>query len=259
MPAGEKEKKRSEASELIRGARMHVELEQSYGADRLPFRPERVQELREKRRADAQAARGSTSAGGKAAELENLRKELEASCCCGLGKTRTHLVFGVGRPDSDLMFIGEAPGYHEDVQGIPFVGPAGQLLTKIIEAMGLTRNEVYIANICKCRPPENRLPTLEEVAACIPYLRRQIEIIQPRIIVTLGNLATQRLLETTQGITKIRGRFIQWGDIEVMPTFHTSYLLRNPAAKREVWDDMQKVHARMKELGLKIGELKSRK
>jgi len=196
------------------------------------------------------------SADEKVAALEELRKELDPRCLCEIGHGRRNLVFGVGRADADLMFVGEAPGFHEDQQGIPFVGPAGQLLTKIIEAIGLARREVYIANIVKCRPPENRLPLPDEVARCLPHLLRQIEIIRPRILVTLGNLATQTLLQTTMGITKARGIFIERDGILFLPTFHPSYLLRNPAAKKEVWEDMKKVWAKMKELGLKVGELK---
>ena len=167
-------------------------MERSLGAEHLPFSPERVKELRGQRR----AAAGANAAAKKAAELEKLRRELEPCCRCELGKGRRNLVFGVGRPDADLMFIGEGPGQQEDEQGIPFVGPAGQLLTKIIEAIGLTRDEVYIANIVKCRPPGNRAPLPDESALCLPYLRRQIEIIRPRIIVTLGNVPTQTLLQT---------------------------------------------------------------
>ena len=196
---------RDELTEIIASARMHLEMERSLGAERLPFSPGRVKELRGRRRAAAAAntARARASAvAEKAAELEKLRRELEPCCRCELGKGRRNLVFGVGRPDADLMFLGEGPGQQEDEQGIPFVGPAGQLLTKIIEAIGLTRNEVYIANIVKCRPPGNRPPLPEESALCLPCLRRQIEIIRPRIIVTLGNVPTQTLLQTTVGITK---------------------------------------------------------
>jgi DNA polymerase len=244
---------RDELTGIIAAARMHLEMERSLGAEHLPFSPERVKELRGRRR----AAAGASTAAKKAAELEKLRRELEPCCRCELGKGRTNLVFGVGRPDADLMFIGEGPGQQEDEQGIPFVGPAGQLLTKIIEAIGLTRDEVYIANIVKCRPPKNRAPLPEESALCLPYLRRQIEIIRPRIIVTLGNVPTQTLLQTTVGITKTRGIFVERDGILFMPTFHPAYLLRDPNKKKEVWEDMKKVWAKMKELGLRIGELKS--
>jgi DNA polymerase len=241
---------------IVASARMHLEMERSLGAEHLPFRPERVKELRGKRRAAAAAPAGP-SAAGKAAELEKLRRELEPCCRCELGQGRKNLVFGVGRPDADLLFVGEGPGQQEDEQGVPFVGPAGQLLTKIIEAIGLPRDEVYIANIVKCRPPGNRPPLPEESALCLPYLRRQIEIIRPRIIVTLGNVPTQTLLQTAVGITKTRGIFVERDGILFMPTFHPAYLLRDPNKKKEVWEDMKKIWAKMKELGLRIGELKS--
>lgn len=249
---------RSELAELASATRRHVELEQGYGADRVPFDIRKVAQFREEMAARRKAAALSKSpATEKGRKLEEVRRELADCCKCVLGKTRKNLVFGVGNPEADLMFVGEAPGADEDEQGIPFVGRAGQVLTAIIEAMGLTREDVYIANVCKCRPPENRTPLPDEAAACMPYLLRQIEIIRPKIIITLGNPATQNLLNTTEGITKIRGQWQQWNGIEVMPTFHPSYLLRNPPAKRPVWEDVQKVHARMKELGCRIGELKS--
>ena len=141
------------------------------------------------------------------------------------------------------MFIGEAPGGDEDLTGRPFVGRAGQLLTRIIESINLKRDEVYIANIIKCRPPQNRNPEEDEVRACLPFLYRQIEIIKPRIICTLGKVATNTLLETKRGITELRGRFYTLGDIKVMPTYHPSYLLRNELKKRETWIDVQKIQA----------------
>ena len=253
MPRPTADSPRDELAEIIASARMHLEMERSLGAEHLPFSPERVKELRGKRR----AAAGANVAAKKAAELEKLRRELAPCCRCELGKGRKNLVFGVGRPDADLLFIGEGPGQQEDEQGIPFVGPAGQLLTKIIEAIGLTRDEVYIANIVKCRPPGNRAPLPEESALCLPWLRRQIEIIRPRIIVTLGNVPTQTLLQTVAGITKTRGIFVERDGILFMPTFHPAYLLRDPNKKKEVWEDMKKIWAKMKELGLRIGELKS--
>ena len=251
------ESSRDELTGIIASARMHLEMERSLGAERLPFSPERVKELRGRRRAATTTRAGANTASKKAAELEKLRLELAPCCRCELGRSRTNLVFGVGRPDADLMFIGEGPGQQEDEQGIPFVGLAGQLLTKIIEAIGLTRDEVYIANIVKCRPPGNRQPSPEESAMCLPYLRRQIEIIRPRIIVTLGNVPTQTLLQTTVGITKTRGIIVERDGILYMPTFHPAYLLRDPNKKKEVWEDMKRVWAKMKELGLRIGELKS--
>jgi DNA polymerase len=192
----------------------------------------------------------------KAAALEALREICLKCCCCGLGKTRTNLVFGEGSPAAALVFVGEAPGEDEDRTGRPFVGRAGQKLTEMIVAMGLTREDVYICNMLRCRPPNNRTPAPEEVQACWPYLIRQLQIIRPKAIVTLGNPATQNLLQTATGITRLRG---QWqklpghapglGGIAVMPTFHPSYLIRayTPENRRNVWNDLQKV---MELLGL---------
>ena len=154
---------------------------------------------------------------------------------------RTQVVFGVGNPDADLMFVGEAPGADEDVQGIPFVGRAGQLLTKIIEAIGLTRDDVYIANIIKCRPPQNRNPEPDEVATCEPFLFRQIDVIKPKIIVALGKYAAQTLLRAETPISRLRGRQFDYRGATLIPTFHPAYLLRNPSSKREVWEDMKLV------------------
>ena len=154
---------------------------------------------------------------------------------------RTQIVFGVGNPDADLMFVGEAPGADEDVQGIPFVGRAGQLLTKIIEAIDLKREDVYIANVIKCRPPGNRNPEPDEVETCEPFLFRQIDIIKPKVIVALGKFAAQTLLRTLDPISRLRGRVFTYRGAKLVPTFHPAYLLRNPASKREVWEDMKLV------------------
>ena len=154
---------------------------------------------------------------------------------------RKQVVFGVGNPDADLMFVGEAPGADEDVQGEPFVGRAGQLLTKIIEAIDLRREDVYIANVIKCRPPQNRNPEPDEVEQCEPFLFRQIDTIKPKVIVALGKFAAQCLLKTTDPITRIRGREYRYRDAILIPTFHPAYLLRNPSSKREVWEDMKRV------------------
>jgi uracil-DNA glycosylase len=154
---------------------------------------------------------------------------------------RRQIVFGVGNPDADLMFVGEAPGADEDVQGIPFVGRAGQLLTKIIEAIGLTREDVYIANVIKCRPPGNRNPEQDEVETCEPFLFQQIDIIKPKVIVALGTFAARALLRTLDPISRLRGRVYDYRGAKLIPTFHPAYLLRNPASKREVWEDMKVV------------------
>ena len=179
--------------------------------------------------------------------LAELRAVAMACVKCRLSKTRTQVVYGVGNPKADLMFIGEAPGRDEDLQGEPFVGRAGQLLTDIIKAMKLTRDDVYIANVIKCRPPENRNPEPDELDACRPYIRRQVELIEPKVIVTLGRFALQSLTEKAYGITSVRGQWLEYNGVKVMPTYHPAYLLRNPAAKKEVWADMKKV---MAELGL---------
>ena len=154
---------------------------------------------------------------------------------------RKQVVFGVGNPNADLMFVGEAPGADEDIQGEPFVGRAGQLLTKIIEAINLRREDVYIANVIKCRPPQNRNPEPDEVEQCEPFLFRQIDVIKPKVIVALGKFAAQSLLKTTEPITRIRGREYRYRDSILMPTYHPAYLLRNPSSKREVWEDMKRV------------------
>ena len=159
---------------------------------------------------------------------------------------RTQIVFGVGNPEADLMFVGEAPGADEDIQGFPFVGRAGQLLTKIIEAIGLTRDEVYIANVIKCRPPGNRNPEPDDVEQCEPFLSRQIDVIKPKVIVALGQFDAQTLLRTLDPISRLRGRVYDYRGAKLVPTFHPAYLLRNPSSKREVWEDMKLVRDLLK-------------
>lgn len=177
--------------------------------------------------------------------LDDIKTDIGPACTrcklCTLG--RSQIVFGVGNPKARLMIVGEAPGEEEDKRGEPFVGRAGQLLTKIIEAIGMTRDQVYIANVIKCRPPENRNPEPDEVASCEPFLFRQIDAIQPKVIVPLGKFAAQCLLKTADPITKLRGRQFDYRGRVLIPTFHPAYLLRNPSAKREVWEDMKKVRA----------------
>ncbi|MCA1585599.1 MAG: uracil-DNA glycosylase [Acidobacteria bacterium] len=177
--------------------------------------------------------------------LDDIRSEIGPDCSrCKLHTLgRRQVVFGVGNPSADLMFVGEGPGEEEDKQGEPFVGRAGQLLTKIIEAIGLKRQDVYIANVIKCRPPGNRNPEPDEVACCEPFLFRQVDVIRPKVIVSLGKFAAQSLLKTTDPITRLRGRVYQYRGAQLIPTFHPAYLLRNPSAKREVWEDMKKVRA----------------
>jgi uracil-DNA glycosylase family 4 len=160
---------------------------------------------------------------------------------------RTQVVFGVGNPEADLMFVGEAPGRDEDQQGFPFVGRAGQLLTKIIEAIALKREDVYIANVIKCRPPENRNPEPDEVETCEPFLFRQIDVIKPKVIVALGKFGAQTLLRTLDPISRLRGRVFEYRGAKLIPTFHPAYLLRNPSSKREVWEDMKLVRKLLSE------------
>jgi DNA polymerase len=174
--------------------------------------------------------------------LEVLAEIARACTRCGLCKQRKQAVFARGTGSSGVCFVGEGPGADEDAQGLPFVGKAGQLLDRMIEAMGLGRDEVYVCNVVKCRPPDNRKPEPDEMAACLPYLNEQLELIAPRVIVALGATAVQGLLGTSEGIMRMRGKWKSYrGQIDVMPTFHPAYLLRNPAAKREVWDDLQEV------------------
>ncbi|MFQ6079997.1 MAG: uracil-DNA glycosylase [Thermodesulfobacteriota bacterium] len=173
--------------------------------------------------------------------LAEVKRELGECTRCKLHLTRRHIVFGEGSEKAQLVFIGEGPGEDEDQQGRPFVGKAGQLLTRIINAIGLRREEVYITNIIKCRPPRNRNPQQEEIATCEPFLNKQLEIIQPKIICALGTFATQTLLKTDEKISHLRGRFFSCRGIKVMPTYHPAFLLRNPHKKREAWEDMKKI------------------
>lgn len=177
----------------------------------------------------------------KAAIISRFKNQVLSCHMCHLAKTRKHVVFGSGNINAKLMFIGEAPGQEEDIQGLPFVGDAGMLLTKIIEAMGLKRGDVYICNILKCRPPENRNPLPEEISRCIEYLYKQIDIIKPDIICGLGKFASQILLNTDIPISRLRGKWHELNGIKFMPTFHPAYLLRNPNDKKLVWDDMKKI------------------
>lgn len=178
----------------------------------------------------------------KVRSLEELRAAIGDCQRCKLCSGRTHLVFGTGNPNARLMFVGEGPGRDEDLQGEPFVGRAGQLLTDIItKGMGLRREDVYIANVIKCRPPENRNPEPDEVASCEPFLKKQIELIHPDVIIGLGKFAVQTLLQSKVPITKLRGQWRSYHGIKLMPTFHPAYLLRNPGDKKLVWEDIKKV------------------
>ena len=176
--------------------------------------------------------------------LDRIRADIGPNCSrCKLHKARTNIVFGVGNPKAQLVFVGEGPGRDEDEQGEPFVGRAGKLLTQMIEAMGLRRSDVYICNVVKCRPPENRLPEKDEIATCSPYLIRQLDVIAPKVICCLGACAAQTLLNTNQGISRFRGEFFDYRGAKLIATYHPAYLLRNPNAKGDVWKDLQKVMA----------------
>lgn len=177
--------------------------------------------------------------------LETIRKDLGDCRRCGLCRSRTRIVFGTGDPHARLMFVGEGPGYDEDLSGEPFVGRAGQLLDRIIAAMGLSRDSVYICNIVKCRPPENRNPLPGEIESCLPFLERQIEAVSPRWICTLGAVAAHALLRTSVPVSRLRGRFFDYRGIRVMPTYHPAFLLRNPEKKREAWSDVKRLMAEM--------------
>jgi uracil-DNA glycosylase len=176
--------------------------------------------------------------------LDRIRDDIGPNCVrCKLHKARTKIVFGVGNPKAQLVFVGEGPGRDEDAQGEPFVGRAGKLLTQMIEAMGLRRQDVYICNVVKCRPPENRLPEKDEIATCSPFLLRQLGVIHPKVICCLGSCSAQTMLQTTEGISRFRGQWFDFRGSKLIATYHPAYLLRNPAAKGEVWKDLQKVMA----------------
>ncbi len=208
-----------------------MQTEQSFGVDFIP-------------RVKTADLTGGTEKTQRLAALYEKYKNCQA---CDLAAGRTKLVFGAGNAEAQLMFIGEAPGVDEDQKGLPFVGAAGQLLTKMILAMKLTREDVYIANCLKCRPPQNRNPMPTEIVSCHPILMQQVEIIKPKVICTLGKFASQTLLETQEPISRLRGRFHDWKGIRVMPTFHPAYLLRTPADKKIAWQDLKLV---MNELGI---------
>jgi DNA polymerase len=212
-----------ELRELVRQVRGNLALFRELGVDRVSARwPD---------------ARGPAPA--RRLTLAEVRAELGECTRCKLHGGRKQIVFGVGNPKAELVFVGEAPGADEDEQGEPFVGRAGQLLTKIIEAMGMQREDVYICNILKCRPPNNRTPETDEILACSPFLLQQLRAIGPKFICALGGPAAQTLLQTKEGITKLRGRFHDYHGIPLLPTFHPAYLLRNPYEKKTVWEDMK--------------------
>lgn len=220
-----------ELRELINQTRAHLRRQQLLGVERLRVAwPQQSEQLPE-------------------SSLAGVREVLGECTRCKLYKGRTQIVFGVGNPQAWLVFVGEAPGADEDEQGEPFVGRAGQLLTRIIEAMKLTREQVYICNIIKCRPPANRNPEPDEIAACEPFLVAQLQAIRPKLICALGTFAAQTLLRTKEPISKLRGRFHDYHGIPVLPTFHPAYLLRNPNEKKTVWEDMKLLMREYERLG----------
>src|SRR5262249_54966832 len=177
--------------------------------------------------------------------LDTIRAEIGDCQRCKLAPKRTNIVFGSGNPNADLVFVGEAPGYDEDQQGLPFVGRAGQLLTKIIESINLKREDVYICNVLKCRPPENRNPEPDEVASCNPFLKKQLAAIRPKVVCCLGTFAAQTVIQTAAPISRLRGKFFDLDGMRVIATFHPAYLLRSPEKKREVWEDMKQIRAEL--------------
>jgi uracil-DNA glycosylase len=240
--------------ELVSALGAYVEHQRELGVLGFPRSPLSAPELARVRPTSVEPTPGNlfVSPGLETTRsLEELRSHIGDCRRCKLAPHRTHLVFGVGNPRARLVFVGEAPGRDEDLKGEPFVGRAGQLLTEIIsKGMKLRREDVYIANVIKCRPPENRNPEPDEVDSCEPFLLRQLELIGPEVIVALGKFAVQTLLRVKTPITQLRGRWYDYHGIKLMPTFHPAYLLRNPGDKRLVWQDIQKV---MAELGIGTG------
>lgn len=223
---------------LLTGAlKNYLEDLRDSGVDELAYEasphPHPISPLEGAERIDSQSRSAET--------LAEIYTDLADCRRCPLCETRKNIVFGVGSQSAAVLFVGEAPGRDEDAQGEPFVGEAGQLLTRMIKAMGYERSEVYICNILKCRPPENRNPAPEEIAHCSPFLLRQVKAITPKVIVALGTFSTQTLLDSTEPISRMRGRFHDYLGIPLMPTFHPAYLLRSPEKKREVWADLQQV------------------
>ena len=233
-----------ELLEVIELAKKFLEQEKQRGLQQISVSRETWGEL------EAAVERANLAAKKKdpRAALDEISKQAGNCTRCSLSRTRTNVVVGEGNPEAKLMFIGEAPGADEDEQGLPFVGRAGQLLTRIIEAIKLKRSEVYICNILKCRPPENRNPETDEIAACEPFLFRQIASVKPRVICALGTFGAQTLLRTREPISRLRGYFMEYRGAKLLATFHPAYLLRNPNEKRRVWEDMKKIRAYLQSL-----------
>jgi DNA polymerase len=232
---------RDELRDLTRDLRRHLQGMQAMGAYALLAEEEEP----------AGAPAAAEPAVRERGTLAVVREEVGECTRCKLHSTRTKLVFGVGADETPLMFVGEAPGAEEDRRGEPFVGAAGQLLDRMIAAMGWTRETVYIANVLMCRPPGNRDPQPDEVSQCLPFLHRKIEVIRPRIIVALGKPATHALLSTSAPISALRGRFHEFRGIKVMPTFHPAFLLRSPDRKRDAWSDLKQVIEELERIGVR--------
>ena len=225
----------AELLEIIEKTKIFLQQEKERGKKLVSVNPETWDALQ----ATVERAHAAQKGPDAASTLSGLCAIAKDCTKCQLAGTRTNVVFGEGNPNARLVFVGEAPGADEDAQGLPFVGRAGQLLTRIIEAIKLRRSDVYICNILKCRPPGNRTPSLIEIECCIPYLMKQLDAINPRIICALGNVAAQTLLNTKSPMNRMRGRFHKFRDILLMPTYHPAALLRNPAYKKFVWEDVQ--------------------
>lgn len=234
----------SERQRLAKAARQHLEGLKALGVTELPFGGSSPAAHAGKRPVrPSEAGDGPAERSTREAQLADLAARALTCTRCPLYKTRTKCVISDGTPYAKLMFVGEAPGRDEDLQGVPFVGAAGQLLTKMILAMGLKREDVYICNVLKDRPPGNRTPLPEEMEACLPFLQEQIRIVQPSVICVLGSVAAKALLGPYTSITSVRGQWRAYEGVPLMPTFHPAYLLRNPAAKKDVWEDLKKINA----------------
>ncbi len=240
----------AEIAALAREVKNYLEYMGELGVDRLPRVEVPAPAVNENVQPPA-AQTAPQPAAPRLETLEGIRDELGDCTRCLLHQGRKKLVFGEGAPEAAVMFVGEGPGHDEDLQGRPFVGRSGQLLTDIIvKGMQMRREDCYIANVVKCRPPENRDPLPEEAKTCLPFLLRQIRAVKPKVIITLGRVAAQYLLDTEESVARLRNRFHDLEGIPVMPTFHPSYLLRTPAKKRETWDDIKMVLARLREEGI---------
>ncbi len=227
-----------EVARLLDSAAEYLAYQRDEGAREVEVDPDTVRALAQPPSAAAPEGPGTT-------ELQRIADRIARCTACPLHESRTHTVPGQGCLNPEILFIGEGPGADEDRQGLAFVGRAGQLLTRIITAMGYTRDEVWIGNIVKCRPPGNRVPLPEEMETCLPFLREQIALLKPKVIVAMGATAVKGLLEVQTGISRLRGQWMRFEDIDTMPTYHPAYLLRNPAAKRDVWNDMKEVLRRL--------------